>query len=185
MSMKITVGLQKKLGLPDYGSLGASCRVELELPYGAVSDDLEGFQHHVREAYAACFQAVTEELARQQAPGKANNKTDNVRNGQSAVSADRPSDPRQGNGNGDNPIGGTGNARNGHGPSEKQLTYLRQLAKQVEGLGVRRLDTLTQKVFGKPVVGLSTFDASQLIDTLKAIKAGQVDLEAVLGGAEP
>ena len=41
MPMKLNVGLSKKVGLPDYGSLGASCHVELELDSTLLATDLD------------------------------------------------------------------------------------------------------------------------------------------------
>ena len=37
MPMKLNVGVSRKVGLPDYGSVGASCNLELELDSGSSS----------------------------------------------------------------------------------------------------------------------------------------------------
>jgi len=66
MPLTLNVGLSKKVGLPIYGSFGVSCHVEVELEATLLSNDLEGFQQKVKQAYGACHQAIREELARQQ-----------------------------------------------------------------------------------------------------------------------
>jgi hypothetical protein len=48
---------------------------------------------------------------------------------------------------------------------------------------VRRLEELAYKLFTKPLADLTSFDASSLIDTLKAIKEGRVTLDALTDGA--
>jgi len=183
--MKITAGVGRKLGLPEYSSLSASCHVEFEADAGLLQGDLEGFQQRVRRAYAACAQAVREELARQQADGAAHASLGHGGSGP----ASQPSAGPGGNGTRVNRNGTNGNGHrnsaNGYGASEKQIGYARQLAKQIEGLGIRRLETLSQKMFNKPLTALTSMDCSTLIDTLKSIKAGQIDLAQVLEGSTP
>ncbi len=69
MPMTVKVGLAKKVGQPDYGSLGASCEVALELDAGLLFSDLDGFHRKVQAAYTACRQAIQDELSGQ--PGSA------------------------------------------------------------------------------------------------------------------
>src|SRR6188472_636250 len=68
MPLKLSVGLTKKIGLPSYSSLAASCHAEVELDNSLLQGDLEGFHRHVRNIFFSCRQAVNDELARQQQP---------------------------------------------------------------------------------------------------------------------
>lgn len=182
MPLRLNIGLSKKLGLPDYGSLGASCNVDIELDAAFLQTDPEAFQRHARNAYDACRRAVQEELSRHQAaPATAPVNCQPATTASAGNNGNGNGHSGNGNGNGN---GQNGNSRgNGHPASEKQFTYIRQLASHVKGLGVRRLEALAQKMFCKPVAGLSSLEASGLIDTLKGVKAGEIDLDAVLGGA--
>ena len=164
--LKLSVSTSKKIGLPDYGSLGASCGVELELDPRLLDHDSATFHDRVRQAYVACAQAVNDELGRQQ-------------HGHSHRPAGGDT---RGNGNTRNGRGDTYSG-NGHQATDKQLGYARQLAGQVEGLGLRRLDELCDRMFHKTLGDLNSMDASGLIDTLKQIKAGDIDLAAALNGA--
>ena len=65
MALKLSVGLQKKVGLPDYGSFGASCHVEFEIDRCLIDQDLDGFHQKVAGAFAACRQAVNDQLVQQ------------------------------------------------------------------------------------------------------------------------
>ena len=174
MPMKLNVGLCRKIGQPDYGSLGATCNVEVELSGSLLQEDLEGFHRQVRAAYDACRQAVANELARNQSNDASTNRA------QANTQPPPESTGGQQNGNGHS-NGSNGNG--GRGASDKQLTFIRQLAGQIKGLGVRRLETLAQNMYSKPLAGLNSFEASGVIDTLKAIKAGDVDLDVALNGA--
>ena len=65
MAAKLSVGLQKKIGLPNYGSLGASCHVEFEVDPAWIDADPDRFRRKVHQAYDACHQAVQERLRRE------------------------------------------------------------------------------------------------------------------------
>ena len=65
MPLKLHVSINKKIGLPEYSSAGAACGIELELDQSLLMADPDGLQARVRQAYAACSQAVNEELERQ------------------------------------------------------------------------------------------------------------------------
>jgi len=111
-----------------------------------VQHDLEAFHQQVRDVFAACSQAVNDELARQREP--------------SATAKPASSKPSN-NGNGQSHHNGSnGTATPAPGASDKQLAYLQQLARQTPGVGLRKLEDLAQHVCGKPVVGLSSADAS-------------------------
>ena len=186
MPLRLNIGLSKKLGLPDYGSLGASCNVDIELDAALLQTDPEAFQRHARNAYDACRRAIQEELARHQSATATTPATNppvtNANAGGNATGNGNGNGHASGNGQNGN--GQNGNGRgNGHPASEKQMTYVRQLAGHIKGLGVRRLEALANKMFCKPVASLTSLEASGLIDALKGIKAGEIDLDTVLGGA--
>ena len=67
MPLKLNVGVSRKVGLPDYGSVGASCNVEVEVDFSLIDRDLDAFHARVRDVYVAAHQAVHDELARLQA----------------------------------------------------------------------------------------------------------------------
>ena len=160
MPTTINVGLSKKLGLPDFGSVGATCNVTFEADHNLLDRDLEGFQQRVKNAFAACRDAVQNQLARE-------------------INASAGNDAGASN----NYANGNGSNGNGHGASEKQLAFARQLAKAIQGLGIRRLETLAQRIFGKPLAAMTSLDASGLIDTLKSVKDGKIDLNSIVSRA--
>ena len=63
MPLRLNVGVSKKLGLPAYSSIGASCNLDLELENGILRDPA-GFRDQVRDAFLAARKAVDDELAR-------------------------------------------------------------------------------------------------------------------------
>ena len=64
MPIKITVGLCKKAGLRDYGSVGATCHVEFEADVSLLNDDAAKLQQCVARVYDKCRRSVDEELTR-------------------------------------------------------------------------------------------------------------------------
>jgi hypothetical protein len=182
MPLTLNVGISKKHGLPNYGSVGAICNVTVELDAALLTQDLDGFHRHVRTAYAACAQAVNDELDRHKpsTAGVNNGHSNRVSNNEGTNGNGRSSGNPSGNGS-CTVTDSDGNGNGGqHRASERQKYYVNQLAQGISGLGVRGLETLVGIVCDKPLADLSSLDASGLIGTLKAIKEGRLSLDGVL-----
>jgi hypothetical protein len=155
MPLQVSVGLSKKIGLPDYGSLGASCHVEYEADSTLLNSDLEAFHRQVKNAFVACKQAVQDELARHQ-------------NGDQATA--------QANGSHN---GGSNGHSNGRGNQQRRTNGRKATASQVRAINSisdrLQLDLanwLHQK-FGLRIPNeLSISEASTAIDELKALPSG-------------
>ena len=65
-SLRLSVGVSRKRGLPGFGSVGASCGLELTLEPGAF--ETQAFEARVREAFGRCTRAVDDQLDRASAP---------------------------------------------------------------------------------------------------------------------
>lgn len=156
MPTTVSIGLSKKAGLPDYGSIGASCHVELELDGQILDGDLTRFRQHVQRAYAACREAVEDELARQDS---------NPPSTQPGVNGNGN---HRGNGNG-HANGGNGNRQsNGRGATQSQVRAINAIANR------NRIDLAPylQQHGVQVLADLSIRDASSLIDELKGQPAG-------------
>jgi hypothetical protein len=151
----------------------------MELDYGLLDHDLDGFHTRVHQLYTACRQAVHDELARQQTgPVPRATPTSNGGNGHGRSNG-YANGHSNGHSNGNGHTNGTSPAA-----SAKQIEYAQQLAKQITGLGMRRLETIAQRMHQRPLAALSSLEASALIDLLRAIKAGKLELGHVLAEAQ-
>jgi hypothetical protein len=153
--MKIHVGLSKKVGLPDFGSLGASCNVEFEASYDALGD-LDAFHQKVQRAYAACRQAVENELASE---SQANGAPANCR---------APS-----NGNGHHNGNGSGRpAPRRSGGRKATASQARALRAIADRQGLDLAAELRNRYGVERPEDLSITEASETIDSLKATANG-------------
>ena len=171
MPLKLNIGLSKKVGLPDYGSLGASCHVELELDAQLLARDGHQFQQQVRQAFAACSQAVQDELARQSTANpvsvqRTNGNGNGYTNGHNTANSNGHAAPGS---------AGNGSSGNGRGKSNGRRATSAQVRAIFAIAGQQQID-LPQELRNRFNVDrpdhLFIGDASQFIDELKAAPAG-------------
>lgn len=155
--LKLQVGMTKKLGLSDYGSVGAHCQLEIEVDRSAASGELPALQDHIEQAYAVCTRAVHRQLAKQIAYSGRDRRSE-ITNAFGTTSTS------------------TIRARELNEPaaSTRQLIYIQQLADE-SGPHAPNPAQWAQQLFDKPLSQLSRRQASGLIDLLRYIKHGKLD----------
>ena len=163
MTIKINIGVNKKVGLPEYGSAGGHCNIEIEAD-NSILDHAEQFLQRVRDAYEMARLSVEEELSHhRQSNDRPGNATSPSR---SSGQPDKEPAPRQEYRSNPNSGGSSFTA------SPKQQQFIAGLMKGVKGLDWRTLDRYCDGKFGKVCSQLSSKEASALIEDLKTAKSG-------------
>ena len=157
MPLKLNVGVSRKVGLPDYGSVGASCHLEVELDSTMIDRDLDALPR-------PCPRGL-----RRRPPGGSRRAGPACRRRSRRRTTRRHRAPRHGangqsNGNGhtDHPPAGRSRARKP--ATENQVRAIRSIASRQHA----DLDGLLRDLGVVRPEDLSLKQASELIDTLKA-----------------
>lgn len=167
--LRLNIAWSRKAGEANFGSRGATVSLDVEVESGIVREP-DKLQAKIDYLFGLAKSSVDAQLNGNGQSDQAPAASIPNRNGDGAHG-------ENGHGNGTHAAAGT---NGGHRASEKQMNFVSQLARSIRGLGVRRLESLTGKMFGKPLADLTSLDASALIDTLKAIKDGTVSLDTAL-----
>jgi hypothetical protein len=164
--LKLNVGVSRKLGLPEFSSVGASCNVEVELDSSLLQSDLDGFHAQVRGAFTAACQAVDDELSRLQsrpASPVASHGGEERRNG----AADHPRvAPAGSNRHASRRNGGVGRP-----PKPATANQVRAIVTMARWRDADLAGLLRDEFGVDRPEDLSIADASRLIDRLKAAGA--------------
>ncbi len=159
MPLKLNVGVSRKVGLPDYSSVGASLNVEVEVDSTLLDRDLDAFHARVRDVYVAAHQAVHDELARLQGPIEMPREP--APQPTRPIPNDHVGENGQTNGHADRPASGRSRPR--RPATENHVRAIRSIATRQHA----DLDGLLRDYgVGRPE-DLSIRQASELIDVLK------------------
>jgi hypothetical protein len=149
MTTKITIGLQQKVGQPNFGSLGASCSIELNL-----SDEQTRhpslISDHIREAFAQCRDSIRAELAGAAEPADSQRRND------------PPPPPRSTGGD------SSRTATPKRSATEAQIRAIHAIAGKQ---GIVVASELAERFGVQSPAQLSIRQASEFIDSLKSVTA--------------
>lgn len=145
MALTLNVGVARKIGLPHFSSVGASCSLVLDLDPGLLDRDPDTFRARVRAAYDAADRAVRDELVRL-------TPTDPEAVKPAIEAHDPPPEPR------------SAQPRPGRRATSNQLGAIAAIARR----GRLDLPAILRRDYGVARLGdLSPGQASALIDDLK------------------
>ena len=166
MPMTVKVGLAKKIGQPDFGSLGASCDIELELDGSLLFNDLEGLQQKIQTAYVACQQAVDDELAGQRSTAEPPHANTNTGHSHTATNGSQQRHLPE------NGATRTNRQRNGQATNGKRRAATTSQVRALHAIATRQGFNLTERLREQfnlfRAEELSVSEASNLIDDLNA-----------------
>ena len=166
MPLRLNIGLSKKIGLPDYGSLGASVNLELELDSGAIGDP-DRLHQQIRHLFGLAEKSVEEKLSGRQPNSQAGHGQgrDTQHNG----SGNGHSRFSPGSGNGQN---GQTSRRASHGRAAT-ASQVRAIQAITSRQGVDLGQLLSNRYRIQNPEDLTLADASALIDELKTQPAAE------------
>ena len=164
MAIKINIGVNKKIGLPDYGSASSHCAIDLEAD-NSILDNPDIFLQRVKVAYEVARQSVEEELAHHHPGNRCTVQSTPQEPAPRQESAPRHEPQRQ-------EYRGNNSSGTQYTASPKQQQYIASLIKGIRGLDWRKLDQYCEDKFGRGCSQLSSKEASALIEDLKAAKSG-------------
>lgn len=165
MPLKLSVGLSRKQGLPNFGSAGATCLVEVELSSDALKEGAVFFDQ-AEKALEACRVVVEGELARYTQPAS-----------RTIVMTSQPESPIRASpdtqeGSNAPPLSSeppTCRERSSDRPNDRPATQrqLQAIERLALRLGANPSDWLYQRIGETPPHCLSLAEASALIDELQ------------------
>lgn len=172
MPLTASVGLSRKIGQENYGSLGAHCQLEMELDT-ALIDDAEQFHEKIQRLYTLAHQSVVDELERRNGHNREPAHNHGRRTAYSAG---------DGNGNGNGQRNGHTSARASNGraneeapergredtpASNRQIKFLLDLARQRHHMDLSQTARYCEQAVGVgDVYRLTKTQASAVIDQL-------------------